>query len=372
MEEKASAGKSMYGGSLLVPSVQELVKKPITTIPPRYIRPHHQDGNQEHEMIINSDHHAHQIPSIDMQKLLSQESTSSESELARLHFACKEWGFFQLVNHGVSSSLVGKIKTEIQDFFNLPTEEKKRFWQQPGDVEGFGQAFVISEDQKLDWADMFFLNTLPVQLRRPHLFPKLPSPFRETFETYSLELKNLAMTILSHMEKALQTEAKEVTNLFEDGLQAVRMNYYPPCPQPETVIGLTPHSDAVGLTVLLQINEMDGLQVKKDGIWVPVKPLPDAFIVNIGDILEIITNGTYRSIEHHATVNSEKERLSVATFYSPRFGAEIGPASSLITKQTPAAYTRVAVEEYFKALFERKLNGKSFLDEMKIKYNVNQ
>ncbi|KAB2605439.1 protein SRG1-like [Pyrus ussuriensis x Pyrus communis] len=288
MEEKASAGKSMYGGSLLVPSVQELVKKPITTIPPRYIQPHHQDGNQEHEMIINSDHHAHQIPSIDMQKLLSQESTSSESELARLHFACKEWGFFQLVNHGVSSSLVGKIKTEIQDFFNLPTEEKKKFWQQPGDVEGFGQAFVISEDQKLDWADMFFLNTLPVQLRRPHLFPKLPSPFRETFETYSLELKNLAMTILSHMEKALQTEAKEVTNLFEDGLQAVRMNYYPPCPQPETVIGLTPHSDPIGLTVLLQINEMDGLQVKKDGIWFPVKPLPDAFIVNIGDILELL------------------------------------------------------------------------------------
>ena len=90
------------------------------------------------------------------------------------------------------------------------------------------------------------------------------------------------------MEKALQTEAKEVTNLFEDGLQAMRMNYYPPCPQPETVIGLTPHSDAIGLTVLLQINEMDGLQVKNDGIWVPVKPLPDAFIVNIGDILEVM------------------------------------------------------------------------------------
>ena len=87
---------------------------------------------------------------------------------------------------------------------------------------------------------------------------------------------------------------------------------------------------------------------------------------------QIITNGTYRSIEHRATVNSVKERLSVATFYSPRFGAEIGPASSLITEQTPAAYTRVAVEEYFKALFERKLNGKSFLDEMKIKYNVKQ
>ncbi|KAM0998066.1 hypothetical protein ACFX2C_007883 [Malus domestica] len=173
MEERAFAGKSLYGGSLLVPSVQELVKKPTLTIPTRYIQPHHQE-------IISSDHHAHQIPSIDMQKLLSQESTISEAELARLHFACQEWGFFQLVNHGVSSSLLEKMKTETQEFFNLPMEEKKNFSQQPGDIEGFGQSFVVSEEQKLDWADTFFLTTLPVQLRKPRLLPKLPSPFRSS------------------------------------------------------------------------------------------------------------------------------------------------------------------------------------------------
>ncbi|KAM1655708.1 hypothetical protein ACFX1Q_008560 [Malus domestica] len=360
MEEKAFAEKSLYGGSLPVPSVQELVQKPILTIPPRYIQPYHQE-------IISSDHHAHQIPSIDMQKLLSQESTISESELARLHFACQEWGFFQLVNHGVSSSLLEKMKTETQEFFNLPMEEKKIFSQQPGDIEGFGQSFVVSEDQKLDWADTFVLTTLPVQLRKPHLLPKLPSPFRETIETYSLELKKLAMTILSQMEKALQMETNEVTNIFEGALQAVRVNYYPPCPQPGKVLGLTPHSDGGALTILLQVNEMDGLQVKKDGIWVPVKPLPDAFIVNIGDVLEVITNGTYRSIEHRAIVNSEKERLSIATFYNPRVDGEIGPASSLITEKTPAAFKRLSVEEYLKAIFDRKLHGKSFLDELRIK-----
>ena len=67
----------------------------------------------------------------------------------------------------------------------------------------------------------------------------------------------------------------------------MRMNYYPPCPQPEQVIGLTPHSDAVGLTILLQINEMEGLQIKKEGMWVPVKPLPETFVVNVGDVLEV-------------------------------------------------------------------------------------
>ncbi|CAB4307589.1 unnamed protein product [Prunus armeniaca] len=362
MEEKAS--RSLYGGSLIVPSVQELAKKPIITIPPRYIQPHHHHHQQD-QVILNSDA---EIPFIDMHKLLSQDSIDSESELAKLHFSCKEWGFFQLVNHGVSSSLMEKIKTEVQDFFNLPMEEKKKFWQSPGDVEGFGQAFVVSEDQKLDWADLFFMTTLPVQIRRPHLFPNLPSPFRETLDDYSLELRNLAMTILSQMETALQMEDKEVTKSYEDGIQHMRMNYYPPCPHPGKVIGLTPHSDSVGLTILLQVNDMDGLQVKKDGIWVPVKPLLDAFIVNIGDILEIQTNGVYRSIEHRATVNSVKERLSIATFYSPEFGGEIGPAPSLVTEQTPAAYTRVGVEDYFKAFFKRKLQGKSYLDELRIKY----
>lgn len=84
----------------------------------------------------------------------------------------------KLINHGISSSLVEKIKTDIQDFFNLPMEEKKKLWQHSGEVEGFGQAFVKSEEQKLDWNDIFFLTTLPVSLRKPHLFPKLPTPFR--------------------------------------------------------------------------------------------------------------------------------------------------------------------------------------------------
>lgn len=71
-----------------------------------------------------------------------------------------------------------KQKLEIQEFFKLPMEEKKKFWQQPGDLEGFGQVFVVSEEQKLDWGDGFFMTTHPTYLRRPHLFPKFPVPFR--------------------------------------------------------------------------------------------------------------------------------------------------------------------------------------------------
>ena len=95
------------------------------------------------------------------------------------------------------------------------------------------------------------------------------------------------MKIIEFMAKALRMDYTDLKNRFEDGKKAFRMNYYPPCPQPELVIGLNPHSDSVGLTIRLQLNEMEGLQIRKDGMWIPVKPLPNAFIVNIGDILEV-------------------------------------------------------------------------------------
>jgi isopenicillin N synthase-like dioxygenase len=89
------------------------------------------------------------------------------------------------------------------------------------------------------------------------------------------------------MTKALKIQTSEILDFFEDGVQSMRMNYYPPCPQPEQVIGLNPHSDVAALTILLQVNEMDGLQIRKDGMWIPIKPLSDAFVINIGDMSEV-------------------------------------------------------------------------------------
>lgn len=90
------------------------------------------------------------------------------------------------------------------------------------------------------------------------------------------------------MEKALKVEPNEMLELFKDINQSVRMNFYPPCPQPENVIGLNPHSDAEALTILLQANDIEGLQIRKDGQWISITPLANAFVVNVGDILEVI------------------------------------------------------------------------------------
>ena len=82
--------------------------------------------------------------------------------------------------------------------------------------------------------------------------------------------------------------------------------------------------------------------------------------------LQIVSNGIYRSIEHRAMVNSTKERLSIATFYSSNLDSELGPAPSLIGPGNPANFRRVPLEKYFKEFFARKLSGKSYLDFMRI------
>ncbi|KAK3194580.1 hypothetical protein Dsin_025890 [Dipteronia sinensis] len=346
--------------TLAFPFVQELVKKPLTSVPPRYV---HLDQDPP---IISLDSSSPQVPIIDMQRLLSEDFM--DSELQKLDQACREWGFFQLINHEVSSSLVEKVKLETEKFFMLPMEEKRKYGQLEGDVvhvEGYGNVFVESEDS-LHWRDSLYFTISPPHLRNPHIFPNLPPSFRETMEAYSADLTNIMVEILRQVRKKLRIDETEMTILLE-GKQAMGFNYYPPCPQPEQVIGLPPHTDFGGITFLLHVNDVQGLQIKKDGLWIPVISLPNAFIVNIGDTLEILTNGIYRSIEHRATINSLKERMSIATFCNPKMDGEIAPAPSLVTPETPAMFKRIGVVDYTKGLFKSKnIDGKAHLDSMRI------
>ncbi|KAF7808456.1 protein SRG1-like [Senna tora] len=248
----------------------------------------------------------------------------------------------KLINHGVDVSLVENVKKGVTEFFNLPMDEKNKFWQNAEDGQGFGQQFVYSKEQKLEWADIKNLNN------------------------YCVELRKLAIKMIELVGEALKIEPTEMKKLGEEGWQSMRMNYYPPCPQAEKVIGLSPHSDICMLTILLQVNEMEGLQINKEGKWVPISPLPNAFVINIGDSLEIVSNGIYRSVEHRATVNSQKERMSIATFYSAKQERNIGPSPSLVTPQTPPLFKTIRVSEYRRRFFSRQLSGKSLLDSIRI------
>ncbi|KAK3016770.1 hypothetical protein RJ639_006443 [Escallonia herrerae] len=330
------------GGSLPVENVQALASKNPEDIPLRYIRP-----EVESDEIL--DDGSLQVPVIDMNNLVMGQVGYYE-ELAKLHRACKEWGFFQLINHGASEAFE-HMKVVTEEFFKLPLEG----WLCTG--EGYGQAFVVSEDQRLDWGDMPFVLPLPASRRNMRFWPQNPASFKSTLEEYSSKLLSISMSLLELMAENLGANPEELTSKFKDCIQGMKMNYYPPCVHADKVMGLTPHSDATGLTLLIQINEVEGLQIRKDCKWVPIEPIPGAII--------IMSNGEYSSIEHRAVVNVEKERLSIAAFHSPNMESNFGPLPDLAAKQG-AKYKTISVEDFLKLIVSKKLDGKSLLDHLRI------
>ncbi|PON84993.1 Non-heme dioxygenase N-terminal domain containing protein [Trema orientale] len=156
------------GSCLPEPSVQEpiMTNEPLmSTVPLTYARP------DQDPPFTTTTSQTNSLPRVPIQKL---------------DLASKQWGFYQLLCVGVDKSWSEShgregVKRGIQELFNLPKEEKNKFWQQPGDMEGFGQAFAVSEEQKFDWADVFHLITLPKRSRKPHLVPKFPPQFRSIY-----------------------------------------------------------------------------------------------------------------------------------------------------------------------------------------------
>jgi aminocyclopropanecarboxylate oxidase len=101
----------------------------------------------------------------------------------------------------------------------------------------------------------------------------------------------------------------------------IKMAHYPPCPRPDLVDGLCSHLDAGGLILLLQDYEVDGLQVLKDGSWFDVKPIPHTIVIDIGDQLEVMTNGQCKSMWHHVISIKDENQMSIVAVYNPSINA---------------------------------------------------
>lgn len=109
-------------------------------------------------------------------------------------------------------------------------------------------------------------------------------------ELYSKEVRKLCKNLLKYIALGLGLKEDLFEEAFGLAVQAIRMNYYPPCSRPDLVLGLSPHSDGSALTVLQQGKGSSvGLQILKDDKWVPVQPIPNALVINIGDTMEVRT-----------------------------------------------------------------------------------
>ncbi|KAG6428121.1 hypothetical protein SASPL_112370 [Salvia splendens] len=309
-----------------IDDVQELRNCKSSHIPPRFIR-----DTTERPALDKPTFCSDTIPLIDLSKL----AKGTTAELHKLMKACQEWGFFQIVNHGIDGS--------------------------------YGQAFIFSEDQKLDWCNMFALGVIPNYIRNPKLWPSNPSDFSETVETYSAQVRQLCKNLLKHIATTLALKEDVFEEMFGVAVQAVRMNSYPACPRPDLVLGLSPHSDGSALTVLQQGKGSSvGLQILKDGKWISVQPIPNALVINIGDTIEVLTNGRYKSVEHKAVTHKEKDRLSIVTFYAPSYDIELGPMQEFVDENNPCKYRTYNHGEYSKHYVTNKLQGKKRLEFAKI------
>ncbi|XP_027090249.1 protein LATERAL BRANCHING OXIDOREDUCTASE 1-like [Coffea arabica] len=131
-------------------------------------------------------------------------------------------------------------------------------------------------------------------------------------------------------------------------LPIIRVNHYPPCPSPDLALAVGRHNDGVALTILAQ-DDVGGLEVKRknDGEWILVKPIPNAYIINIGDIIQVWSNDKYESVEHRAILNSETERFSIPFFFNPAHYTWVEPLEELINEQNPRKYKAYNCGKYF-------------------------
>ncbi|XP_020588105.1 probable 2-oxoglutarate-dependent dioxygenase At3g111800 isoform X2 [Phalaenopsis equestris] len=337
--------------------VQSLSESGATLLPPRYIKP----PDQRPTAINHNDDF--NIPIIDLSP-----TSDAKAIATAVSAACKEWGVFQAVNHGVSPDLLHRARKLWRAFFHLPMKSKEAYANSPKTYEGYGSRVGIEKDAILDWGDYFYLHYFPLCLKNHDKWLALPSSLREMVDEYGKELEKLCVRVMGLMSLGLGLEEGRLQRAFgghEAGV-CMKVNYYPICPQPELALGLSAHTDHGGITVLLPDEKVSGLQVRHKGEWATVRPVADALIVNVGDQVQILSNSTYSSVEHRALVNSKAERLSIAFFYNPKGDVLVGPIQELVGPEVAALYKPMTFNQFRLHVREHGPRGKSQVESLKV------
>ncbi|CAK9186995.1 unnamed protein product [Ilex paraguariensis] len=304
------------------------------------------------------------IPIIDFSLLTSAIPEQRSKAIQDLDKACQDWGFFMVVNHGVPESLLKGIISASNEFFNLTEEEKKEFaGKNILDPIRCGTSLSTSNGKIFLWRDFVKLVVQPDQFHAPHK----PIGFSEVALEYCNSGRRIVRELLKAISESLglDNDYVEKTLNLDSSAQVFSANLYPPCPQPELAMGLPPHSDHGLFTLLIQ-NDVPGLQVQHNGKWVTINPLPNSFLVNTADQLEIFSNGKYKTLMHRAILNNKVARISIAMANGPSFEATVGPASKLVDSENhPAAYRPMNYKEYVEQQQLQSL-GKTILDHVRI------
>ncbi|PIN08055.1 Iron/ascorbate family oxidoreductase [Handroanthus impetiginosus] len=257
--------------------------------------------------------------------------------------ACREWGMFQVINHEVPASLVEDVEGHARQLFELPAKQKLKALRSPRGVTGYGVARISPFFSKLMWHEGFTIMGSAVEHAKL-LWPHQYEEFCDAVDNYQKKMKSLAHKIFLIILKALGLEEEEddQETCFSASEGALQLNSYPSCPSPNRAIGLAPHTDSLLLTILHQ-NDVNGLQIfQEDMGWVSVPPVPEALVVNIGDLMHILSNGLFPTVCHRVVPNEARRRFSIAYFYGPPTDCVIAPLS----KMSAPRFRPVMVKDY--------------------------
>lgn len=306
-----------------------------------------------------------EIPVIDFCLLSQPQSPTREAEFKKLQSALSLYGCFQAINHGMTSSFLDDVRKLTKQFFANPMEEKKKLSRPVDDIEGYGNDMILSENQVLDWTDRLYLKVYPEDQRKLKFWPEKPANFREILHEFTMKSHQISEVLLKALAESLNLEKHCFLDQYGERAQMfARFNFYPRCPRPDLILGLKPHADGSAVTILLQDKEVEGLQVLKDDKWVRVPTIPEALFINIGDQVEIMSNGMFKSPVHRVVTNTEKERISVAVFCVPELDKEIGPVNGLLSENRPRLYK--TMKNYVNIYFQNYQQGKRPIDAAKV------
>lgn len=341
--------------------VKALVDAGIQAVPDIYIRP-----LDQRPVLLNSHQHEDdQLPLIDLSSLQG-DGEGRGAVVEAIGQACQEWGFFLVKNHGIPESTMAEMLRVGRDFFHLPTEEKMRYFStDPKCLMRYATSFNVKEDKILNWRDFIRYSCKPLQEMMP-LWPDKPTDFRKANLEYSTEIGKLAKTLLGVISESLGLSTEYINDLFGDHSQLMSCNLYPACPNPELALGLVGHSDPGGITLLMQ-DDVGGLQVLHQDRWVPVTPISNTLVVNLGDMTQMLSNGKYKSPMHRVVANSNIERISVVTAYGPSMDTFIAPIPELVDLSCPPIYKGCLYGEFMDMLQKNALSKKSVLDSLRVR-----
>ncbi|CAO2819956.1 unnamed protein product [Amaranthus hypochondriacus] len=318
--------------------VQESLLETGGKVPKRYIK-----ENEEEEVIED-------IPDLalknDLIIDLSLLSSAYPNEVEKLRSALSSWGYVHLINHGMSCTFLDQVRDVIKQFFTLPTHLREPYFikdkQAPTDapLNGYGSDNAYKQ-VILNWNDNMHLPLYPPTQQNFEKLPSKPESFRSTLHEYTMKTKMIIDEVLKAMACSLKLEEESFFKLWgnhENDIILGRFNYYPRCPMPDKVDGLKPHGDGSAITIVLQDKYVDGLQILKDDKWFKLPIIPGAVLFIVGDQMEIMSNGIFKSPTHKVVPPSQFDRSSVAMFCIPNPEKEIGPLKGLIDKDRPQLY----------------------------------